>query len=91
MHTLKPLDTKTLDVAFSNSKIVVTVEEHSVIGGLGSAVSEYKAQFKNSPPQLTIGLPDVFGKTAEYRYLLEKYGLVGEKIAARIRAFYSAV
>lgn len=87
MHTLKPIDTLVIDKAIATSKIIVTVEEHSIIGGLGSAVSEYKAKFRNSPPQLILGLPDVFGKAAEYKYLLEKYSLVGPKIANSIQNF----
>lgn len=87
MHTLKPLDTDCLDSLFSKFKTIVTVEEHSIIGGLGSAVAEYKAGFLGSPAQLILGLPDVFGKTGEYRYLLEKYGLVGEKIADSVIGF----
>lgn len=84
MHTLKPLDTAVIDQAVASSKLIVTVEEHSVIGGLGGAVAEYKSQLRNAPPQLIIGLPDYFGKTAEYRHLLEKYGLISANIAERI-------
>jgi transketolase len=87
LHTLKPLDTKLLDSILTSSKLIVTVEEHSVVGGVGSAVSEYYAKFKNKPPQLILGLPDEFGVTAEYKYLLDKYGLVGEKIAKSIIEF----
>ena len=86
-HTLKPFDYSEIDKAISSSKIIVTVEEHSIIGGLGSIVAEYKAKFTNSPAQLILGLPDKFGKTAEYRYLLEKYRLVGDKIAIDIQKF----
>lgn len=86
MHTIKPLDTAAVDRALASSRLIVTVEEHSVIGGLGSAVAEYKSAKRNAPPQLILGLPDAFGVTGEYRYLLEKYGLVGEKIAAAIKA-----
>ena len=75
-----------IDEAVASSKLIVTVEEHSVIGGLGGAIAEYKATIRNAPPQLIIGLPDMFGKAGDYRYLLEKYGLVAEKIAQRIRA-----
>jgi transketolase len=84
MHTIKPLDTAVLDKAIKSSKLIVTVEEHSVIGGLGSAVAEYKAGFRNAPAQVIIGLPDLFGKTAEYRYLLDKYGLLAAQIAQKI-------
>ena len=86
-HTLKPFDYSEIDIAISSSKIIVTVEEHSTIGGLGSIVAEYKAKFTNSPAQLILGLPDKFGKTAEYRFLLEKYRLVGDKIAIDIQKF----
>jgi len=86
MHTLKPLDISVIDKAIKSTKLIVTVEEHNIIGGLGSAVAEYKTTFRNAPPQLIIGLPDEFGKAAEYRFLLEKYGLTGEKIAQKIRA-----
>jgi len=89
MHTIKPLDTAVLDRAFAESKLVVTVEEHSVIGGLGSAVAEYKAGVRNAPPQLILGLPDAFGATAEYKYLLDKYGLLGPHIARSIVEKYA--
>jgi transketolase len=85
MHTLKPLDTVAIDEAIA-ARLIVTVEEHSVIGGLGSAVAEYKTTLRSAPPQLLIGLPDAFGVTADYRYLLQKYGLVGDAIAARIQS-----
>jgi transketolase len=84
MHTLKPLDTSAIDTAIKKSKLIVTVEEHTVIGGLGAAVAEHKTTRKNAPPQLIIGLSDEWGITAEYRYLLEHHGLVGPKIAERI-------
>lgn len=84
MHTLKPLDTGILDRVFAQSRLVVTIEEHSLIGGLGSAVAECKSAYRTAPPQLMLGLPDVFGKTGDYPYLLEKYGLTGATIAARI-------
>ncbi|MYN46077.1 transketolase [Pseudoduganella sp. FT93W] len=89
MHTIKPLDTSVIDKAVASSKLIVTVEEHSVIGGLGSAVAEYKSGLRNAPPQLTLGLPDHFGKTAEYPYLLDAYGLVAGKIAQSIAAKYA--
>lgn len=90
MHTIKPLDQLAIDKA-CGCKLLVTVEEHSVIGGLGSAVSEYKTTLKNTPPQLTIGLPDAYGKAGEYPYLLDKYGLTAEKIAAGIKNKYKEV
>lgn len=84
MHTIKPLDLEALEKACKTSKLIVTVEEHSVIGGLGSAVAEYKSTLNDSPRQVFIGMPDHFGKMGDYPYLLDKYGLTGPKIAERI-------
>lgn len=87
MHTLKPLDTEALDKALSGSRALVTVEEHSIIGGLGSAVAQYTAPLRHSPPQLCIGLPDEFVAAGDYRFMLERHGLVAASIAARVRGF----
>jgi transketolase len=84
MHTIKPLDTSAVDRACAGSKLIVTVEEHGLIGGLGGAVAEYKAGLKQSPRQVFIGIPDRFGKAGDYKYLLGKYGLTGAQIAERI-------
>ena len=88
MHTIKPLDSQVLDKAVASTSLLVTIEEHSVVGGLGSAVAEYKTALRAAPPQLLIGLPDQFGAVGEHRYLLEKYGLVGAKLAETIAAAY---
>ena len=85
MHTIKPLDTKALDILISKGKTIFTIEEHSITGGLGSAVAEYISSIPNSPVVNRIGLPDEFVITAEYRYILEKYGLVGSQIANTIK------
>ena len=84
MHTIKPLDTSAIEMALKYSKLIVTVEEHSIIGGLGSAVAEYKASKRYAPPQLILGLPDAFDVTGEYRYLLERHGLVASKISQSV-------
>jgi transketolase len=86
MHTIKPLDKAVLDHAMQASRLLVTVEEHSVIGGLGGAVAEYKSPKRSAPPQLILGLPDAFDVTGDYRFLLERHGLVATKIAARVQA-----
>jgi transketolase len=88
MHTIKPLDTSIINEAVKSSKLIISVEEHSVIGGLGGAIAEYKAEFENAPPQLIIGLPDKFGKVGEHSYLLDKYGLTAKKISDRITKRY---
>lgn len=88
MHTIKPLDTLVIEKACKSSKLIVTVEEHSIIGGLGSAVAEYKSTVKKSPPQFFIGLPDRFGKSGEYKYQLESQGLTARQIAEKIANQY---
>ena len=88
MHTIKPLDTTVIDKAVASSRLIVSVEEHSVIGGLGGAIAEYKTTLRNAPPQLIIGLPDYFGKVGEHRYLLDKYGLTAPQIAQKISESY---
>lgn len=87
MHTIKPLDIDAVDSALRHSKVIVTVEEHSVIGGLGSAVAEYKAIKRNAPPQLILGLPDKFDVTGDYRFLLDRHGLTASKISDKVFSF----
>ena len=84
LHTIKPLDTEIIDKISDGKKLLVTVEEHGKIGGLGSAVAEYISEKKSSPQLLKIGLPDSFIKGASYNFLLDKYGLTAEKICDRI-------
>jgi len=85
MHTIKPIDTNALDNLIHKGKTIFTIEEHSITGGLGSAVAEYVSSIPDSPVVNRIGLPDEFVITAEYRYILEKYGLVGRHIANTIK------
>jgi len=85
MHTIKPIDTNALDNLIGKGKTIFTIEEHSITGGLGSAVAEYVSSIPDSPVVNRIGLPDEFVITAEYRYILEKYGLVGSHIANTIK------
>lgn len=84
MHTIKPLDTRLLHDAVLHSKLIVTIEEHSVIGGLGGAVAEYISGLIHHPPLIRIGLPDSFQKVGDYSYLLKQNGLTGPQIADRL-------
>jgi len=79
MHTIKPIDKTAIEEA-SNSKLIVSVEEHNVIGGLGSAISEYKSNLKQSPRQLFLGIKDTYSKGGNYKFLQEKHRLTSEKI-----------
>lgn len=89
VHTLKPLDTKMLDQIFAGHQLIVTAEEHNVIGGLGSAVAEYKATKSNTPRQIFVGFPDSFAQAGNQRYIWEQKGMLSEQIADRIFGEYS--
>lgn len=89
MHTIKPLDIKCLDTIFKKNKLIVSVEEHSVIGGLGGAIAEYKADKANSPLLIRIGVEDFFGKLGDLRYCWEQHGLTAPQIAERIEKEYN--
>lgn len=84
MHTIKPLDTEILNELFASHKLIVTVEEHSIIGGLGSAIAEYKATFSHSPRQIRIGVDDRYLNLGTQRYIWSQYGLNAEQIAVKI-------
>ncbi|MEG2020151.1 MAG: transketolase C-terminal domain-containing protein [Oscillospiraceae bacterium] len=87
MHTIKPLDGEMLNTLYEKFPFIVTVEEHSKIGGLGSAVAEHKTCVKNAPAHLILALPDMFGMVAEQGFLLDKYGLNSMGIAKSIKNF----
>jgi len=81
VSTIKPLDTETILSSVSKTGCVVTAEEHSVIGGLGSAVAECLAE--NLPaPQLRVGVKDSFGESGEPDELMKKYGLTTDDVVA---------
>jgi transketolase len=87
IHTIKPLDEELVVAAAKETGKVVTVEEHSVIGGLGSAVCD--ALCAAAPvPVLKIGVQDVFGESGPAAKLLEKYGLDGAGIYDSIKKWY---
>ncbi len=84
MATIKPLDEEAILSAAKNSKLIVTAEEHSIIGGLGSAVCELLSE--NCPvPVKRIGLPDTFGCSGPSNDLLKYYGITVENIVETIK------
>lgn len=86
IHTIKPLDEELVIAAAKETGKVVTVEEHSVIGGLGGAVCETLSA-KAPTPVLRIGVQDVFGESGPAVKLLEKYKLDGPGVYEQIKAW----
>lgn len=87
IHTIKPLDEELVVAAARETGKVVTVEEHSVIGGLGSAVCDALCA-KAPVPVLKIGVQDVFGESGPAVKLLEKYGLTAAGICKSVKEWY---
>ena len=85
MHTVKPIDCKTFIKAAIGVKVIITVEENSVIGGLGSAISEITAEASFAPAKkfLKIGLPDVFPlRYGSQEKLMKSYGVTKDSIVS---------
>jgi len=84
MSTIKPIDSQTIIEAAKTTGAIVTAEEHQVIGGLGSAVSEVLAE--NLPtPLKRVGLKDRFGESGKPQELFEKYGLTARHIEEAVK------
>ncbi|RKJ41990.1 transketolase [Acutalibacter sp. 1XD8-33] len=91
MHTIKPLDCAGLQKIFSDYQLIATVEEHTVLGGMGSAVAEYKAGFAKGPRQIFIGFQDSFAEAGSQRYVWQQKGLTDVQIAERVRQEWGQV
>lgn len=84
MATIKPLDKEIVAKAAAETGLIVTAEEHSIIGGLGSAVAE--AVCESTPvPVVRVGVEDEYGKSGPAAELLEVFGLCAANLAARVR------
>ena len=84
IHTIKPIDKQLIIDAAKETKAIVTVEEHSVIGGLGSAVSEVVCE-ECPVPVVKVGIKDTFGESGNPYELLKKYGLTSEAICESVK------
>ncbi|MEG2199843.1 MAG: transketolase C-terminal domain-containing protein, partial [Anaerovorax sp.] len=85
MHTIKPIDKDIIIKAAKETKGIVTAEEHTVLGGLGSAVSEVVVQ--NCPTKMKIvGIEDCFGQSGKPLELVEKYGLTAKHLVEAVKA-----
>lgn len=84
IHTLKPIDQELIIKSAKETGAIVTAEEHSIIGGLGSAVAEVLAE--NYPvPVLRVGINDTFGESGKPDELLKAYNLTSEDIVAKVK------
>jgi transketolase len=90
MHTIKPLDVAAVEKACLK-KLIVTVEEHSRIGGLGSAVAEALALKMRKPPQRILGTQDNYPHAGDCPDLLAAQGLVPERISEDILNTFKAL
>lgn len=86
IHTIKPLDEELVLASAKKTGRVVTAEEHTVIGGLGSAVCDCLSE-KHPTPVLRIGMQDKFGESGTANALVEKYGLDGKGIYEKVKGF----
>ena len=86
IHTIKPLDEEIILTSAKKTGKVVTAEEHSVIGGLGSAVCDLLCE-KLPTPVMKIGMYDKFGESGTASALVAKYGLDGEGIYSKVKDF----
>ena len=87
--SLKPVDAAALVDALTGADLVVTVEEHSVHGGLGGLVAEILTAAGPAPQIERIGVADTWGESAGNDFMLDKHGLTPEKIAARVMTVLS--
>jgi transketolase len=87
MHTIKPLDTDTLITAAKSAKLVVTLEDHNIIGGLGGAIAECLSE--NFPrPLIRIGVRDTFAESGEPQELFKKYQMDAESVVGFITKYF---
>jgi len=81
MHTIKPLDTQAVAACIDEIGRVITVEDHNILNGLGSAVAEVIAEAGKGKLK-RVGIQDQFGQSAPYQRLLEMNGITAENIVA---------
>ena len=84
MHTIKPIDTDKINESAKKTKLIVSVEEHNVIGGLGSAIAECLVGIKNSPEQIFFGINDSYSEGGDYNFLKQKFNLTPDFISKKI-------
>ena len=91
MHTIKPLDTTLLQAVAVKCKAIVTVEEHSVYGGLGEACASFLLQHQYAKPFKIIGLPDEYTVTGSQQDIFNHYGISEDGIANEVKALLKKI
>jgi transketolase len=92
MHTIKPFDSEAVLAAARETRAMVSLEEHNIIGGLGSAVAEVLAENASAIPFKRIGVPDVFTyEVGSQEHLFKKHGLTAENIAATLASLNTRI
>ena len=79
-YTIKPIDAEMIKTISKKNNLIVTVEEHNIIGGLGSAVAEVLSEQKNNSKLVRLGIDDFYSSGGSYEYLKNIYGLSVKKI-----------
>lgn len=85
IHTIKPIDKELIEETAKTHDVIITVEEHSVIGGLGSAVAEVLAPLGLPCKQFMLGMQDTFGRSGKPADLLDYYGLDAKHIKDQVK------
>lgn len=85
IHTIKPIDADIIIKAAKETGVIVTAEEHSIIGGLGSAVAETVCENGVPVPVVRVGINDVFGKSGKAEELLHEFGLDADNIVKNVK------
>ncbi len=84
MHTIKPLDKEVIKAYAHKVRLMITIEEHSIVGGLGTAVAEEISSFSHESKLLRMGMPDYFERAGSYQFMLDKFGLNTDAIVKQI-------
>ena len=85
VHTIKPINSNEIIEEVKNIKLIFSLEEHNIVGGLGSAISEVLTDNGLNSKLVRLGINDKYDKGGEYKYLKEKNGLTSDKIALKIK------
>lgn len=84
VHTIKPLDLETIEEARNRHRLLVSLEEHNIVGGLGGAISEYLSGVGGGPRLVRMGIPDAYSAAGSQRWIWEQNGMDSASVSRRI-------